>query len=683
MPNGMRTKSGVRAGGVAGALSALLASLMVVLGVGVATAAAQPGGDDDRVTVTAHVQRPVAVPGDRFAVAVRFEFAEAMHIWPNDPVLPPELKGLVPIPTTIEVGKGAGAGAGAGGEGAPALPAGVKVYTTLTAWPAAEDVEVAFLGDPVVIKSYKKRTHVYVPVVVLNDAPPGKVTIPFDVRYQACNDTMCFPPETVRVEATFEIAPVGTMTTPAFDSATFDGFDPSVFSRIDAGDVPAAAAKVRQFDFLGYTFGVAENAYVLILGIAFLAGLLMNFTPCVLPVVPIKVLSIQSHAKSPGKLVWYGTVYCIGIVAMYAVLGLLAFGVITGGQKYDWGQIFTHAWFVIGMSVIVAVMGVGMMGWFTIRLPNFVYAVNPTGESATGNFVGGVLTGILAVPCTGPLLGATLAWILTQPPAVGIGVFVLMGVGMASPYALLICFPKLLNKVPRGGPGSELLKQVMGLFMLAVAAFLAGNLVREKWPWYVVGLLSVLAFGWLVAQGRRMLKTGAGKNWATAIGVIGIVTSIWVTVSLTRPPPVEWRVFVNQPDAELMAAIEQERAAGRVVVVDFTAKWCTNCHVIEKTIIYAQESLAALKAADVVEFKVDLTDSTGEQGWGTVRAISGGGGIPLIAVFGPGIDKPVYFQSFFKPSDLVAAIEKARGVGGVGGAGGAGAGAGKTAAAVE
>ncbi|MFN8728932.1 MAG: hypothetical protein ACK5Z4_03570, partial [Planctomyces sp.] len=304
MPNGMRTKSGVRAGGVAGALSALLASLMVVLGVGVATAAAQPGGDDDRVTVTAHVQRPVAVPGDRFAVAVRFEFAEAMHIWPNDPVLPPELKGLVPIPTTIEVGKGAGAGAGAGGEDAPALPAGVKVYTTLTAWPAAEDVEVAFLGDPVVIKSYKKTTHVYVPVVVLNDAPPGKVTMPFDVRYQACNDTMCFPPETVRVEATFEIAPVGTMTTPAFDSATFDGFDPSVFSRIDAGDVPTAAAKVPQVDALGYTFGVAENAYVLILGIAFLAGLLMNFTPCVLPVVPIKVLSIQSHAKSPGKLVW-------------------------------------------------------------------------------------------------------------------------------------------------------------------------------------------------------------------------------------------------------------------------------------------------------------------------------------------------------------------------------------------
>jgi thiol:disulfide interchange protein DsbD len=91
-----------------------------------------------------------------------------------------------------------------------------------------------------------------------------------------------------------------------------------------------------------------------------------------------------------------------------------------------------------------------------------VYAVNPTGDTAAGNFVGGLLTGVLAVPCTGPLLGATVAWIATQPPALGLSTFLVMGLGMAAPYALLIAFPKLLSRMPRGGPGGELLGRSHG-----------------------------------------------------------------------------------------------------------------------------------------------------------------------------------------------------------------------------
>jgi thiol:disulfide interchange protein len=616
-----------------------------------------------RVMVEGAVQRPVAAAGDQFAVAVTFEFAKKMHIWPNVPVIPDELKGLLAIPTLINVREGA------------TLPDGVKVYPRSAQWPKPQEVEVGFTGSPVKLLSYAEPTTVYIPVVIEPSAKPGEITIPLTVSYQACNDAVCFQEEKVELDLKVKIVETGTVIPPAPDAALFKDFDPSVFSNLLAGNVkgPEASA-TREFDFLGYKFNVAANAYVLIMLIAFAAGVLMNFTPCVLPVIPIKILSIQAHAKSPGKLVWFGTVYCLGIIAMYGVLGLMAFGVITGGQKYDWGQIFTHTWFVIAMSLIVAVMGVGMMGWFTIRLPNFVYSVNPTGESTAGNFVGGVLTGILAVPCTGPLLGATLAWILTQPPALGIGVFLLMGLGMASPYALLIFFPKLLQKVPRGGPGSELLKQVMGLFMLAVAAFLAGNLTSERWPWYIVGVLSVFAFGWMVAGGRRTLVSAAAKNITTVLGVLGIAGSIWVTQSLTKAPPIDWRVFAARPDGEIRSAIAEAVKKGNVVVVDFTAKWCTNCHVIEKNVIYSEEGLKTLGAKDVVEFKVDLTKAGSEEGWGMVKEISGGGGIPLIAIFGPAVEKPIFFQSFFKPSDLTAAVAKARGAGAAGGAAGSGTG---------
>jgi thiol:disulfide interchange protein len=609
-------------------------------------AIAQPG-DANRVTVTAATQRTQVTPGDRLAIAITFEFAEHMHIWPNVPVVPKELDGLVPVPTEISLA-----------DAVDASP--VRPFITLTQWPAPQDVKVAFGVAPISIKSYAERTTVYVPVVIDASAKPGAAKLNLSVRYQACNETVCFAPEEVPLTIDFTIVAPGTAIAMNPNATDFAGFDPSVFGRIDSGDVPVAIVGIRQFDFLGYTFGVAENAYALILLIAFAAGVLMNFTPCVLPVVPIKIISIQNHAKTPSKMLTFGLVYCLGIIAMYGVLGLLAFGVITGGQKFDWGQIFTVWWFVVAMSLIVGVMGIGMLGLFTINLPSAVYSVNPTGDTLTGNFVGGVLTGILAVPCTGPLLGATLAWILTQPAWIGFGVFLLMGAGMAAPYMLLISFPKLLAKMPRGGPGSELLKQVMGGLMVAVAAFLAGNLTSAAWPWFVVGAIAIASCVWLIIKGVRTLRTATGRSAAVVLGVLGVLAFGGMTYSLTKPPPIAWRTFISVSDDVITQAIEAEVKAGRTVVVDFTAKWCTNCHVIEKNIIYAEESLVALRRPDVVAFKVDLTPA-GDNGWGVVRQISGGGGIPLFAVFGPKVDKPIYFQSFFKPSDLVAAIDKASG----------------------
>ena len=87
----------------------------------------------------------------------------------------------------------------------------------------------------------------------------------------------------------------------------------------------------------------------------------------------------------------------------------------------------------------------------------------------------GVFTAVLSTPCTGPLLGATVAWTATQKPMVAFLTLVVMGVGMAAPYIVLTAFPKLLQKLPKTGAGSELLKQIMGALMVAVAIWFLGT----------------------------------------------------------------------------------------------------------------------------------------------------------------------------------------------------------------
>ena len=253
---------------------------------------------------------------------------------------------------------------------------------------------------------------------------------------------------------------------------------------VDAGPVIAALrgetvaegdASRQVFDVFGRTFTVARTATALIMFLAFVAGFLMNFTPCVLPVIPIKILSLQAHAKDPARCLVLGLVFSAGIVALYAGLGVLMAGLVGGIERMDWGKHFENWWLNAIIALIILAMGVGMMGVFEIRLPAFLSSFSPQSDSAKGSFFMGVFTAILSTPCTGPLLGATVAWTATQPPAIAFTTLVVMGAGMAFPYIVLTAFPKLLQRMPKAGPGSEVLKQVMGLLMLAVAVWFGGT----------------------------------------------------------------------------------------------------------------------------------------------------------------------------------------------------------------
>jgi thiol:disulfide interchange protein len=606
--------------------------------------------EEPAVSAWATPARSTVAPGDQLAVAITMQFAPGFHVWPNKPVLPKALQGLEPYPTTLVPPPGG-------------LPAGVTAAFVHAQWPEPHLVDAGALSPtPVKILSYSDRAVIYLPVLIAADAPPGKVTLNFGVDLQACNERICLATETIPVSVELTVAAAGTEVGDggAADPALFADFDPTVWAAIASGasidTPPPPEAGTTRFDFIGWEFHVESSAYILILGIAFLAGIIMNFTPCVLPVVPIKVMSLQQQAKTPGTLTILSLVYCLGIVATFAVLGLLAFGILTGGQKFDWGQIFSYGWFSLVMAAIVGAMALGMMGLFTIRLPQAVYMINPSHDSLHGNFLFGVLTAILAVPCTGPLLGATLAWVGTQTPALGLATFIVMGAGMAFPYALLLAFPRLIDRLPRTGPGSELLKQVLGILMVAVAIFLATNAIDIGGRGWLVGGVAALAWIWAIVGGFRMLRTSAGKSRNAVLAGGMLAVTLVATWFMTRPGPTEWLKFKNRPDAEIRAAIDNANAEGKTVVVDFTAKWCSNCHVIEELTLNSEVGRQVLARADVLPIKVDLSNAGQNEGWGIVREISGGGGIPLIAVFRPGQASPVYFQSFFKASDLEAAV---------------------------
>lgn len=244
-----------------------------------------------------------------------------------------------------------------------------------------------------------------------------------------------------------------------------------------AGEITASTG--IDLDVFGKQFTIDDGAYIILFSLAGIAGFLLNLTPCVLPVIPLKILSLQAHAKDPRQCFILGSVFGVGIIAAFAILGIL----IAGVRVIDWGEMFKWWWVNGLLGLIIFGMGLGMVGLFQIRLPQFVYMFNPQSDSLTGSFLMGIFVAILSTPCTGPLIGAMIAGLLTLAPWIGLTTFIAMGVGMALPYVLLTAKPSLLDRLPRTGPGSALIKQIMGLLMIAVAVWFVGigaNTLADK-----------------------------------------------------------------------------------------------------------------------------------------------------------------------------------------------------------
>jgi thiol:disulfide interchange protein DsbD len=216
----------------------------------------------------------------------------------------------------------------------------------------------------------------------------------------------------------------------------------------------------------------------------------------------------------------------------------------------------------------------------------------------------GFFAGILSTPCSGALLGFVLVWAQTQPLLVSSTAIVLMGVGMALPYAVIVLVPSLLQRLPKPGPWMEVFKKSAGflLFFIAVKLTLAA-LPKEQ-------LLNVLTYGIIFAfcvwmWGKWVdFATPATKRWAVRAGAatVALGAGLWL---LPVPKPsaqaaINWRPY----DAPL---VQQAVSENRPVLLKFTADWCTNCKIVERRIYGDPEVARLIREKDVLPVKADTT----------------------------------------------------------------------------
>jgi thiol:disulfide interchange protein len=446
----------------------------------------------------------------------------------------------------------------------------------------------------------------------------------------------------------------------AADPAIFSGFDPTTFGKFVSAE-QAAASKPVELNFFGYMIrfdGRGVVGFSLLLLAAMVGGLLLNFTPCVLPVIPLKIMGLSESAGNPARCFMLGLCMSAGVVLFWAGIGA-AIAFVSGFNAIS--TLFQYTWFVIGTGVLIAIMSLGLFGLFDVALPQWVYSVNPKHDSIHGSVLFGIMTAVLSTPCTAPFMGGAVAWSTQQSRFTTILTFVAIGVGMAVPYAILSANPRLMSRMPRSGPASNVVKQVLGLLMLGVAAYFIGTgidpLLREpidppvRVHWWIVAAFVVAASGWMIYQTFVLAKSPVRKAVFTLIGLALAASIIMFARGQTEKGPINW---VYYTPARFQEAIKR----GDVVVVDFTAEWCLNCKALESGVLHREAVYERLNAKGATPIKVDITGGypdgkkfMQELGWTS---------IPLLVIYGPGLAEPLKFDTYTVDTVLTA-MDQARG----------------------
>jgi thiol:disulfide interchange protein DsbD len=338
------------------------------------------------------------------------------------------------------------------------------------------------------------------------------------------------------------------------------------------------------------------------------------------------------------------------LIASFAALALL----IVVYKKVGWGEIYSNKWFNLAIVLILLAMAIGTFGAFSVNLPVGIYNITPRHDTYLGNFLFGILTAILSTPCTFGLFVSLLVWAATQSTLIGVSLVMTVGAGMAFPYFLLSAFPELARRFPRTGPWSELVKQSMSFLLLGSAVFFARRFIQpftgQDGFWWTLFGVAVVAGLFLVVRTVQISSNLTPRLVVACIAAI-VVGGTYLVVHELVHQPFAWTPYTQKE-------LESARASRRVVVVDFTATWCSTCQYLEVHTLHAPQVVAGVKARDVDMLKADLT-SDNAPGWPLLRQEADFVSIPLTLVYGPGVDKPIKLNGIYKPEALLQAIDQA------------------------
>ncbi len=465
-------------------------------------------------------------------------------------------------------------------------------------FPADKKLKFEFSENEIDV--YEGNINVGLKLITSASLLPGKFEIPVLIKYQACDDKVCYPPKDVTLTIPVTLSQsAGKLINPEH----FKGIDfnspvskEAADSKTSLKENERTVSPTNSEDEVSNI--IEEKGWLAAVLVIFLGGLALNLTPCVYPLIPITI-SFFGAQSSGSKLqsILMGIFYALGMSVTYSALGV--FAALTGSLL---GTALQNPLVIIVIALIMFALGTSMFGLFEIRVPqSLALAGNKNRSGYFGSVLMGLTVGFIAAPCIGPFVLSLLVFVgKLGNPVTGFLLFFVLSMGLGLPYVFLSASSSSLSKLPRSGEWMEGVKIVFGLILFGMALKTLSPLISNEIFKVIFPLYIIAAGAYLILIDRKGHTSVIYSKIKYFIAIFAIVMGTWMLKPAESAGEVQWKVMTSLESIEKSMASEN-----KPVMIDFYADWCAQCKELDEYTYTNPDVIELSKSFNTI--KVDLT----------------------------------------------------------------------------
>lgn len=414
--------------------------------------------------------------------------------------------------------------------------------------------------------------------------------------------------------------------------------------------------------------GSGSASFWTLLLAALIGGSLLNLMPCVFPVLSLKILALAEN-NDRTSAIHHAVAYVSGIIISFWILAAVLISMRAVGAHIGWGFQLQSPIFVASMALVMFAIGLNLLGVFEFGL-----AIQKTAgrfdkhRGLYGSFLSGILSTLLATPCSAPFMATAVSAALAVGYFQSIGIFTALGIGMAVPYLLLALRPGWQRCLPKPGMWMIRLRQFLAFPMFATVIWLLWVLSVEVGAAMLINFLwalLALAFGsWIFGSAQTAGFAKFNCSLLRLLGISAVAGAVLMAVNACSEIPadaVDKTSIGKSINSEAVAwepysakRLDDLRAGNRPVLLEFTAAWCLTCQANHRLLFSSSRVINTLREKDVVLMIADWTKNDPE----ITTAISsyGRSGVPLNVFLDPGHRQPVILPQILTADTLIETV---------------------------
>ncbi len=490
----------------------------------------------------------------------------------------------------------------------------VTGFTTHSiAYPSGYDID--FSGT--LMSVYGDSAIIIFKIAIDENVDDGKYSIPVHFTYQPCNDKECRAPQTIDRVLKISVGEEGNNIHSGIFVNTTQDVELKDTNVSDSSEDNEIQRLIEKHGFWGY---------IIALGLAFITGLLLSFSPCTYPMIPITVSIFAGQKRSLGRGFLMSLIYVGSMAFVYGIMGLIV--AMVGGVFGAW---LASPSVVIGIAIVFVIFALSMFGLYELQVPDALRQKLGASAKGQGGVMGVIILGIVAAlvvsPCVGPFVAGILLYIATSgSPVIGFMVLFVFALGLGTLYVIIGTFSSAINALPGAGGWMETIKKFFGFVLLLMALYFVRTIISPELLAILTSLL-LLSFGVFGGGLDRLLpESGFFLRLKKFLGVIAFAIGIYlllgslITQGLILPPISDLVSFQgtgpnmqkeNELDwiNDLDKGLQQAKADNKPIIIDTWATWCANCKVLEKKTFGDPDFITYAKSWTPIKVQLEKANS--------------------------------------------------------------------------